>query len=113
MAEQRTVLVRKWTWCKWHGIPYPCRKSVEELRWCYTFELARHRCFGFVHQVEACESGREFHYWTGCFGWWHSWHLVTTPYTRCFENPLTDEGPCSLTDEFPSHVDTGPPGSIG
>ena len=112
MAEQVLVTVRKWGWCKWHRIPYPCRKTTEELRWCYTFQLARHRCFGVIQQFHACEAGREFHYWTSCLGWWHSWQLITTPYTRCFVNQLQDRGACSISGDFPSPNDDDPIGPI-
>ena len=103
MPEQTTMIVRRWGWCRgWAGIPYPCRKTSEEVRWCYTFELARHRCFGFYQQVHACENGTEYHYTTSCFGWWHNWQLVTAPFTRCFDQRLDEDGPCSLSGTFPA-----------
>jgi len=33
MPVRVLVIVRKWGWCRgWLGIPYPCRKTVEEWR---------------------------------------------------------------------------------
>jgi hypothetical protein len=103
MPEQRRVVVRYWGICRgWLGIPYPCRKTREETRWCYTFSLAVHRCLGAVEQFKACENGTEYHYRTWCFGVAWSWAIITTPYERCFKDRLDEKGPCSVTGDFPS-----------
>ena len=102
MPEQRRVVVRYWTICRgWFGIPYPCRKTREETRWCYEFTLAVHRCFGFFEQFKACENRIEYHYWTGCFGVTWKWAVVTDPYERCFKDRLEEKGPCSISGDFP------------
>jgi hypothetical protein len=101
MPIQQTVTVRKWGWCRgWLGIPYPCRKTVTETRWCYSFTLSRRRCFGFAEKNEACENGIEYHYWTGCFGWF-SWVISTVPYQKCFKNRLAEKGDCSIVGDIP------------
>jgi hypothetical protein len=106
MPVRELVIVRKWGWCSgWLGIPYPCRKTVEEWRWCYAFSHARHRCFGFVQQFQACEDEIEYHYTTGCFGWWHSWHLINSQFTKCFADRLEEQGECSPWGDFPDPGD--------
>jgi len=106
MPVRELVTVRKWGWCRgWLGIPYPCRKTVEEWQWCYAFSHARHRCFGFVQQFQACEDGTEYHYTTGCVGWWHSWHLINSPFTKCFTDRREEQGECAPWGDFPDPGD--------
>ena len=101
MPEQRRVVVRYWTICRgWFGIPYPCRKTREETRWCYEFTLAVHRCFGFFEQFKACENGIEYHYWTGCFGVTLKWAVVTSV-RAVLQGQARREGPLLDQRRFP------------
>ena len=99
MPVQQTVTVRYWTWCGgW--FKYPCRKTKQETQWCYEFGLSRSRCWGFWEQHQACENGIEYHYSSGCFGYF-GWAIRTTPYVKCFKNQLKSKGQCSISGDFP------------
>ena len=102
MPVQQQVTVRRWTWCRgWLGIPYPCRKTYEEIWWCYSFWFAQRKCWGFFEQFQACEGGIEYHYWDRCFGLVPSWTVITDPYQKCFKDLLEEQGQCSISGEFP------------
>ena len=101
MPVQQQVTVRRWGVCRKWGVPYPCRKTSEEVTWCYTFTLGRRRCWGLFEQFHVCENGIEYHYTDRCFGLVTNWTIITNPFQKCFENRLEEKGRCSISGDFP------------
>ena len=123
-GEKRDVVERYWAtcyydtsvwcgfdWCSWHGfpypcgnnycdvsIPYPCRKSRTVVKYCYDFSSFSNNCYGFYETHSGCCDGKEYDWSDGCFGYFTG---VFQSGTRCFDEPLKDNGSCREGSSIP------------
>ncbi len=96
-AEQENTRVRRWTWCRKWGIPYPCRRTVTEVWFRYDFSQTRYvpSWFPFWVKREGC-CNNVLHGWRYRV-WWNSpkpygWSYI--PESKSFRNRLDPKGAC-------------------
>jgi hypothetical protein len=94
MAYQQQVTEHYWGWCRWWGIPYPCRKTRTVTKWCYDFSYLTVDYHYVYTNYVGCELNQLYS--------WRQWEFslsggAFTLYfvTRCFDDQKTSSGPCS------------------
>lgn len=86
---------RYWTVCWWAIFPYPCKKT--KTVYCATGRW-KQQCYGFFGQNWICVDGREYHYWSWCFG---IGDIIQNPKSVCRDEiPDSSEG-CDVAGDAP------------
>ena len=67
-------------------------------KWCYNFSVVHENCYAFFAVLYGCEGGREYKWYSGCFGWFDAYY---TNKRLCFSDRLEDRGPCGEGESIP------------